>query len=104
MAYMKELNPRIKVTGIDVQTEMLHQASQFGEVRRVDALKYRDYGNHDLIYLYRPLVDHREQLTLENFIISEMRVGATLISLLPAHHRLCQPKERGWYTKSHTPC
>jgi len=99
MSYVKRLNPSITVVGIDVRAEALLHAARHGEARRVDALQYKNYKDHDLIYLYRPLVEYREQLALESLIIREMSVGATLVSLLPVHHLLCRPRERGCYTK-----
>lgn len=99
LEWAKELNSELSVTGLEVRPAAVRVASRVGSVIKADALKFDRYHGFDLLYMYRPLVEYRHQLLLENHVIERMRVGATLVSLLPAHYRLCGAGAHGIYTK-----
>jgi SAM-dependent methyltransferase len=95
MSYAKKVNPQLRVVGIDVRPAAAAQAKRYGEVICEDAFRYKGYGEFDLLYMFRPLVSFREQMMLEEHVIRNMKRGATLISLLPAHHLLLGVGRRG---------
>lgn len=97
----KETNPQLATYGVEVQELPARFAGDYGTVYRTNALSFKGYDNFDVLYMYRPLVEYRDQLELEELVTSKMRKGATLISLIPAHARLLGGRgQRGVYTKN----
>jgi SAM-dependent methyltransferase len=88
LAIARDFNPEIKASGIEIQKHLAKQAKQHGNIWNGNALKYADYGKHDLIYMYRPFVDLSAQVKLETLVIEQMRPGTILVSLKPCDSRL----------------
>jgi hypothetical protein len=63
--------------GIEVDQVMVEHADDSGRVTLTcDALAYEGYGDHDIIWLYRPYRDSLAQAKLEHKIYEEMKTGA----------------------------
>jgi SAM-dependent methyltransferase len=68
------------VTGIEVVPEYAAEAGRRGlDVRVGDALDFTDYGDFDLIWLYRPFRDPDLEADLEKIIWDGMRAGAIVM-------------------------
>jgi SAM-dependent methyltransferase len=67
----------LDVTGIEIVPEYAAEAGRHGlDVRLGDALDFKDYGEFDLIWIYRPFRDPDLEAALEDLIWDQMAVGA----------------------------
>jgi SAM-dependent methyltransferase len=70
----------LDITGIEIVPEYAAEAGRAGlDVRLGDALDFRDYGDYDLIWLYRPFRDPGLQADLERIIWDQMAPGAIVM-------------------------
>jgi SAM-dependent methyltransferase len=70
----------LDVTGIEIVPEYAAEAGRRGlDVRLGDALDFKDYGDFDLIWLYRPFRDPGLQADLEETIWYQMAAGALVM-------------------------
>lgn len=64
--------------GIEIDQKMAAVASVYTEVTLGDALDYKRYGDHEIIWLYRPFRDPDLEAELEQRIMEQMKPGAIL--------------------------
>lgn len=95
-------SPLISITGIEINPQYVNSAKQFGEVITGDARKYQEYGNYNLIFLYRPLVDSTEQALLEQTIVQQAPPGSLIVSVFPAAPELITPRYRFFEKPDHS--
>jgi SAM-dependent methyltransferase len=70
----------LDVTGIEAIPEYAAEAGRHGlDVRIGDAADYGGYGDHDLIWFYRPLRDQDLQAALEKTVWDQMAPGAVVM-------------------------
>lgn len=68
------------VSGIEISPELAAQAAGLGlDVACGDALDYAGYGDHDLIWLYRPCRDPDTEAALEKTIWDAMAPGTLIL-------------------------
>jgi SAM-dependent methyltransferase len=69
------------VTGIEIVPEYAAEAGRHGlDVRIGDAADYGGYGDHDLIWFYRPFRDPDLQAALEKLVWDGMAAGAVVMT------------------------
>jgi SAM-dependent methyltransferase len=70
----------LDVTGIEIVPEYIRQADSAGLMTwQGDAAEFHGYGDHDLIWMYRPFRDPDAQAGLEKRIQDQMAPGAVLL-------------------------
>lgn len=71
----------LSAMGLERDSELAFYADEAHRVTLTcDALEYKGYGDHDIIWLYRPYRDSLHQAKLEHKIYEEMNTGAIIAS------------------------
>ena len=85
-----------KCVGLEISSEVIKAAKKnylpsFGNtfkknihIKQTDILKYKKYGNYDVIYYFCPFHDYKLEITFEERIEEQAKVGAILIPILKA--------------------
>ena len=79
-----------KATGLEYFPETLKLGRKFlktyysyisenATIKKADILKYKKYGDYDIIYFYRPFSDTEKERLFEKRIRDQMKVGSILI-------------------------
>lgn len=82
---VKNFRKKIQCYGIEYVPEVAKYANTLPEVETVfneDALKFANYGDYDVIYLYKPIADSKGYSLLIKKIWEQMKEGAYLIQML----------------------
>ena len=75
-----------KATGLELDkptialAKKLLQYSCLTGIRRADILKYRRYGDYDVIFMFNPLCDHKLKTQLEERVLRQAEPGALIIT------------------------